>query len=312
MAQIVTIGEILVEIMATRIGQTFLEPGLFAGPYPSGAPAIFADQAARVGAATAMIGCVGPDDFGTLNLDRLRRQRCRGGARSAACPAPPPAARSSPTAPTAAATSSTTSPTRLRPHSTQPTRTRDCSAAAVTSTSWAPRCSAPRSRGGSREASNWPRRGCPDLVRPQHSQGAAGTAGRRGDHRRRACGDRPPAAERGRSRPSLPRAGRGAGAGSLLDAGRSMVLLKKGALGSVYRIAEQRIATPAFPARGGRSDRCGGLLRRHLRRLPRARRADRACPAPRQRGRRAGGGQEGADGGQLDHGRARGLPGQQP
>ena len=60
MAQIVAIGEILVEIMATRIGQTFLEPGLFAGPYPSGAPAIFADQAARVGAATALISCVGP------------------------------------------------------------------------------------------------------------------------------------------------------------------------------------------------------------------------------------------------------------
>ncbi|MGD9507549.1 MAG: sugar kinase [Geminicoccaceae bacterium] len=71
MAQVVVIGEILVEIMATRIGQTFLEPGLFAGPYPSGAPAIFADQAARVGAETAMIGCVGPDDFGTLNLNRL-------------------------------------------------------------------------------------------------------------------------------------------------------------------------------------------------------------------------------------------------
>jgi sugar/nucleoside kinase (ribokinase family) len=72
MAQIVTIGEILVEIMATRIGQTFLEPGLFAGPYPSGAPAIFADQAARSGASTAMIACIGPDDFGTLNLERLR------------------------------------------------------------------------------------------------------------------------------------------------------------------------------------------------------------------------------------------------
>ena len=71
MAQVVVIGEILVEIMATGIGQTFLEPGLFAGPYPSGAPAIFADQAARVGATTAMIGCVGADDFGTLNLNRL-------------------------------------------------------------------------------------------------------------------------------------------------------------------------------------------------------------------------------------------------
>ena len=72
MAQVVTIGEILVEIMATEIGQTFLQPGLFAGPYPSGAPAIFADQSARVGASTTMIGCIGPDDFGTLNLDRLR------------------------------------------------------------------------------------------------------------------------------------------------------------------------------------------------------------------------------------------------
>jgi len=72
MAAIVTMGEILVEVMATRIGQTFREPGLFAGPYPSGAPAIFADQAARVGAATAMIGCVGDDDFGALNVERLR------------------------------------------------------------------------------------------------------------------------------------------------------------------------------------------------------------------------------------------------
>lgn len=72
MADIVVIGEILVEIMATQVGQTFLEPGTFVGPYPSGAPAIFADQAARCGASTAMIGCVGPDDFGTLNIDRLR------------------------------------------------------------------------------------------------------------------------------------------------------------------------------------------------------------------------------------------------
>jgi fructokinase len=71
MAEIVAIGEILVEIMATEIGQTFLAPGLFRGPYPSGAPAIFADQAARMGARTALIGCVGPDDFGTLNLRRL-------------------------------------------------------------------------------------------------------------------------------------------------------------------------------------------------------------------------------------------------
>jgi fructokinase len=72
MAQIVTIGEILVEIMATEIGQTFTRPGLLMGPYPSGAPAIFADQAGRMGAATAIAACVGDDDFATLNIERLR------------------------------------------------------------------------------------------------------------------------------------------------------------------------------------------------------------------------------------------------
>lgn len=72
MAKIVVVGEILVEIMATEIGQTFLRPGQFQGPYPSGAPAIFADQAARTGAAVALVGCVGKDDFGTVNLQRLQ------------------------------------------------------------------------------------------------------------------------------------------------------------------------------------------------------------------------------------------------
>lgn len=72
MAKIVVIGEILVEIMATEIGQTFLCPGQFQGPYPSGAPAIFADQAARTGADVALVGSLGKDDFGTVNLNRLQ------------------------------------------------------------------------------------------------------------------------------------------------------------------------------------------------------------------------------------------------
>ena len=73
MAQLITIGEILVEIMATRIGQTFLEPGTLVGPYPSGAPAIMIDQAARLGADCAIVACVGRDDFGTLNSERLKK-----------------------------------------------------------------------------------------------------------------------------------------------------------------------------------------------------------------------------------------------
>ena len=68
---ILTMGEILVEIMATERGQSFRTPGTLIGPYASGAPAIFIDQVAHLGSRCAMIGCVGDDDFGTLNVERL-------------------------------------------------------------------------------------------------------------------------------------------------------------------------------------------------------------------------------------------------
>ena len=73
MKKVVTIGEILVEIMATDPGDGFLEPIPLVGPFPSGAPAIFIDQAAKLGQPCGIIGCVGDDDFGRLNLDRLAR-----------------------------------------------------------------------------------------------------------------------------------------------------------------------------------------------------------------------------------------------
>jgi tagatose kinase len=73
MKSVLTIGEILVEIMATEKGDGFLEPINLIGPFPSGAPAIFIDQAAKFGQPAAIIGCVGADDFGRVNLDRLRR-----------------------------------------------------------------------------------------------------------------------------------------------------------------------------------------------------------------------------------------------
>lgn len=73
MKRLATSGEILVEIMAERIGQSFLEPGPLAGPFPSGAPAIFIAQAAALGAAAGLIGAVGDDAFGQVNLDRLKR-----------------------------------------------------------------------------------------------------------------------------------------------------------------------------------------------------------------------------------------------
>jgi fructokinase len=67
----ITVGEILVEIMAITIGNGFLEPIALTGPYPSGAPAIFVDQCAKIGGAAGIIASVGDDDFGRINVKRL-------------------------------------------------------------------------------------------------------------------------------------------------------------------------------------------------------------------------------------------------
>lgn len=73
MQGILTIGEILVEVMRKNRDSPFNVPAEFLGPFPSGAPAIFADAAARLGHPSAIIGAVGDDDFGAMVLDRLRR-----------------------------------------------------------------------------------------------------------------------------------------------------------------------------------------------------------------------------------------------
>ena len=67
----ITVGEILVEIMASTKGVGFREPQSLFGPFPSGAPAIFVDQVARLGGAAGIIASVGNDDFGRLNIERL-------------------------------------------------------------------------------------------------------------------------------------------------------------------------------------------------------------------------------------------------
>ena len=73
MYDIITIGEILVEILTEKINQEFTSPGTLYGPFPSGAPAIAIDQASRMGAKTAIISKIGNDDFGLLNKQRLRQ-----------------------------------------------------------------------------------------------------------------------------------------------------------------------------------------------------------------------------------------------
>ncbi|BAN99877.1 hypothetical protein E05_51110 [Plautia stali symbiont] len=69
---ICSMGELLVEFLSRNANQGFTQPGEFTGPYPSGAPAIFAAQVARLGFKSNLFGCVGNDDFGRLNIERLR------------------------------------------------------------------------------------------------------------------------------------------------------------------------------------------------------------------------------------------------
>lgn len=72
MADIWTMGEMIVEIMRTKEDVPLDTPGLFSGPYPSGAPAIFIDTVARLGHQAGIIGGVGKDDFGKCILSRLK------------------------------------------------------------------------------------------------------------------------------------------------------------------------------------------------------------------------------------------------
>lgn len=69
----ITIGEILVEIMATTVGTGFRDAQPLVGPFPSGAPAIFIDQVAKLGGTCGIVSAVGDDDFGRLNVERLER-----------------------------------------------------------------------------------------------------------------------------------------------------------------------------------------------------------------------------------------------
>ena len=72
MAEIMIMGELLVEIMRAREDVQLFETGeTFRGPFPSGAPGIFASTAARLGHSTGIISGVGNDDFGKNILDRL-------------------------------------------------------------------------------------------------------------------------------------------------------------------------------------------------------------------------------------------------
>lgn len=69
MAEIWTMGELLVEVMRPEADMPFDRTDRFLGPFPSGAPAICIDTVARLGVKAGMIGGIGDDGFG-LNIHR--------------------------------------------------------------------------------------------------------------------------------------------------------------------------------------------------------------------------------------------------
>ncbi len=71
MAKIYTMGEILVEIMRDKVDSPLNKKGVFLGPFPSGAPAIFISSVAQLGHKAKIWGGVANDKFGHLLLDRL-------------------------------------------------------------------------------------------------------------------------------------------------------------------------------------------------------------------------------------------------
>ncbi|MFX0070285.1 MAG: sugar kinase [Candidatus Hermodarchaeota archaeon] len=75
---IICLGELLVEIMRTEIDTSHGTIGAFyRGPFPSGAPAIFIDSAARMAKpfklSTGYVGVIGNDEFGFSILDKLKK-----------------------------------------------------------------------------------------------------------------------------------------------------------------------------------------------------------------------------------------------
>lgn len=71
-----SVGELLVEFVCSEKDLRHLSPAPYVGPFPSGAPGIFIDQAARIagglGGRAVFAGAVGDDAFGEVILRRLK------------------------------------------------------------------------------------------------------------------------------------------------------------------------------------------------------------------------------------------------
>ena len=71
--EVMSIGNMLVEIMRTSLDQPMDRSGTFAGPFPSGDTPIYIDTVARLGHPAGFIGAIGPDDFGRCLTERFTR-----------------------------------------------------------------------------------------------------------------------------------------------------------------------------------------------------------------------------------------------
>lgn len=70
--EVISIGNMLVEVMRINLDEPLDRPGTFTGPYPSGDTPIYIDTVARLGHSAGFIGAVGQDSFGECLLRRLR------------------------------------------------------------------------------------------------------------------------------------------------------------------------------------------------------------------------------------------------
>jgi len=73
MPEVISIGNMLVEVMRVNLDEPLDRPGTFVGPFPSGDTPIYIDTIARLGHSAGFIGVVGQDDFGRCLLDRFAR-----------------------------------------------------------------------------------------------------------------------------------------------------------------------------------------------------------------------------------------------
>ena len=71
--EVISIGNMLVEIMRTELDRPLNLPANFAGPFPSGDTPIYIDTIALLRHSAGFIGAVGADDFGRCLLERFER-----------------------------------------------------------------------------------------------------------------------------------------------------------------------------------------------------------------------------------------------